>query len=584
MKIKKVLSLIVIPTLLIGVNSSCSNSGSLKADYEKISVLEDANPEKYPEFITVEIFDERSNFDGIQSGWFAEIVKQKFNMELKIIAPNVVGDRDNLYQSRVNAGDLGDLVIMGADNGKMQEVVSKGLIEDLTPYFENRDLSGNSSYAIETLNSLVVEDGIYGIPAEISEESPLESSEGGELTFGTYVRWDLYKQLGYPKLETLSDILPVLKEMQNLEPKTEDGKNVYGLSLFKDWDGNIMMFGKQPASLYGYDEIGFVFAKADGSKFRDILENDSPYIKSLQFYFDANQMGLLDPESETQNFDTLYKKYQNGEMLFSFWPWLGQDAYNTLDREELGKGFMVAPVEDLKIYSTGFKTAGESYFIGLGTNAEDKERLADFVEWLYSPEGISTQGVGLVEDVMWNMENGRPELTEFGIEVLMNGSDVPMPEELGGGTYREGISQLNFVPKNVSNTNSETNEKYDYTEWLSVLEKNTTALDLDWQTKMNALTSHDYFEKNNQIMVAPGSNYITPADEKTEMRNAIKEVIKDYSWKMVFAKDQEEFDTLLKTMQDTAISLGYEEILAVDMKNAEEQQQSRVEVVEIYGE
>ena len=42
----------------------------------------------YEDFIVVDVFDSLANFQGIQSGWFAEIVKKKFNMELNIIAPN----------------------------------------------------------------------------------------------------------------------------------------------------------------------------------------------------------------------------------------------------------------------------------------------------------------------------------------------------------------------------------------------------------------------------------------------------------------------------------------------------------------
>ena len=56
-----------------------------------------------------------ANYQGIQSGWFAKIVKDKFNMELNIIAPNVAGGGDTLFQTRSAAGDLGDLILTNAD-------------------------------------------------------------------------------------------------------------------------------------------------------------------------------------------------------------------------------------------------------------------------------------------------------------------------------------------------------------------------------------------------------------------------------------------------------------------------------------
>ena len=56
---------------------------------------------KYKDFITVDVFDSMANYQGIQSGWFAKIVKDKFNMELNIIAPNVAGGGDTLFQTRL---------------------------------------------------------------------------------------------------------------------------------------------------------------------------------------------------------------------------------------------------------------------------------------------------------------------------------------------------------------------------------------------------------------------------------------------------------------------------------------------------
>lgn len=58
-------------------------------------VHNDKNPvlrtSAYKEFITVDVYDEFANYQGIQSGWFAKVVKDRFNMELNIIAPNISG-------------------------------------------------------------------------------------------------------------------------------------------------------------------------------------------------------------------------------------------------------------------------------------------------------------------------------------------------------------------------------------------------------------------------------------------------------------------------------------------------------------
>ncbi len=52
---------------------------------------------------------------------------------------------------------------------------------------------------------------------------------------------------------------------------------------------------------------------------------------------------------------------------------------------------------------------------------------------------------------------------------------------------------------------------------------------------------------------------------------------------MIFAEDEETFYTLLDTMQNKVNSLGYEEVLAVDMQNAQAQNEARQRALALYG-
>ena len=168
----------------------------------------------YEEFITVDVFDSLANYQGMQSGWFAKVVKDKFNMELNIIAPNVAGGGDTLFQTRSAAGNLGDLVISGTANGRFADMVKAGLLLDMTDLLKDKDVLKNYEAAIENANELVEQEGIWGLPSEISNQSPEVSSDGIEPLVAPYVRWDAYKKAGYPEMETLEDLIPVMKTMQ----------------------------------------------------------------------------------------------------------------------------------------------------------------------------------------------------------------------------------------------------------------------------------------------------------------------------------------------------------------------------------
>lgn len=542
----------------------------------------------YDETITIDVYNGLANYMGMQEGWFAKIVRDKFNMELNIIAPNVAGNGDTLYQTRTAAGDLGDLIIV--DNGQQyNELVEAGLLTDASEYYETMENVQRFDAAVQNLNKDA--DGLYGFPTSVSTLKATDPSEGLDPTFGAYVRWDLYGEQGYPEIGTLEDLLSVIQKMQEDNPTTDSGKKVYGFSLFSDWDGNMMNAGKQLVTYYGYDESGFVLAKADGSDYQSILDSDSEYIRALKFYFEANQMGLVDPESTTQNYDTLFAKFQEGQVLFSWWPWLGQAAFNTTTNLTEGKGFMLAPIQDQKIFSYGSEVYGGKQFIGIGSNAEDPERIAAFIDWLYSSEGVlanssQTSGSSGPEGLTWEMKDGEPVLTEFGKQALLDG-DGDVPEEYGGGSYKDGVSALNVNTVLPIDINPDTGFPYAYTMWESYQNETTDPVKEDWSKNMGGAESTiGYLEENDQLLVAPGASYVAPEDssEISTLRNQAKATIIEYSWRMVFAKDEAEFDQLLKEMQETADGLGYQTVLEFDMNNAKDQNEKRIEVAKEFGD
>ena len=578
MKLKRMVALGAVAMLAAGSLAACTAGGT---DEEVVET--EAFPESWDETITIDVFDGLANYMGIQQGWFAKIVKDKFNMELNVIAPNVAGGGDTLYNTRVAAGDLGDLII--TDKGeKLDELIDGGLVLDASQYYPAMQSVATFDTAVEHLNE--GKEGIYGFPGSVSSKLPTEPSEGLEPTFGPYLRWDLYGEAGYPEMDTLEDLLPVLKEMQDLQPTADNGQPTYAFSLFKDWDGNMMTVAKQPACFYGYDEIGFVLAKADGSDYQSILDPDGAYVRNLRLYYEANQLGLVDPESTTQNYDTLFSKMQNGQVLFSWWPWLGQSAFNTEENLQAGKGFQMAPLADQEIFSYGAEAYGGKQVFAIGSGAEDPERIAAFIDWLYSPEGAysngSQTGAGAgPEGLTWELgDDGEPALTETGTAAFLQGG-ATVPEEWGGGEYADGVSALNMTAVLPIEIDEATGYPYNYTFWPSYQESIANPLTEDWSAKMDgSTTTMEYLTANDQLLVAPGASFTAPADASDieTLRNQVKAIIVQYSWQMVFAENDAQFDSMLDELQETANGLGYEQVLDVDMANAEAQNDAREQV------
>ena len=85
--------------------------------------LEDIIPE---ETVTLTVFSPGANTSGELVGWFAQLMKEKFNVVL-----NLVPDPDGSnYTARMESGDLGDLVLWISNTDDYQRAIEKELLLD----------------------------------------------------------------------------------------------------------------------------------------------------------------------------------------------------------------------------------------------------------------------------------------------------------------------------------------------------------------------------------------------------------------------------------------------------------------------
>ena len=140
--------------MIVLLSAGCAHSSSPS----------DGSTSVYSDFLTIDVYDTSANYNGIQSGWYASIIKAKFNMELNIISPSISGGSDNLFESRFTAGNVGDIIICPVKGEYLQRLVDSGLIINMDTYIENSALYGRYSSSIDSLNRELASDGIYAIP------------------------------------------------------------------------------------------------------------------------------------------------------------------------------------------------------------------------------------------------------------------------------------------------------------------------------------------------------------------------------------------------------------------------------------
>jgi len=520
--------------------------------------------ESSEEPMTLEIYDVAANYQGLQGGWFAKVIKDKFNIELNIIAPQVSGDGDALYQTRCASGNLGDIILL--DNWDLQDCIQAGLIYDLS------DIAGKYSNLmgfekqIKAFNDSLGDEAVgktYAIPCEMTNTSITTHTEERVYT-SPQVPWDYFSELGCPEMNNLDDLLDMLVKMQAAHSKNDAGDPVYAISLWPDWDTSYMENVAQLTPWYGYQTKESLLISGDND-IKPLTADDGAYYKMLHFLFDAYHRGLIDPDSGSQNWDNACTKMQNKQVLLFWYSWQ-TGFWNTSDRANDRNAYIYVPVKDMNFVDDGdsYYGDGRSFSIGSQVTPEKRDRIMEFLDWLAAPEGSTYLQAGLPGWSYTTNDDGTYTLTENGEYQLMNNLEVP--EEFGGGGYQDGNCMINqWVIAGVS-TNPVTGETYSSTYWSSTIEKNKTTMTKEWAEKYGAANQVKYLLANNMLTVAPRVNVNLGSDttDIALIRGQCGQLIKDVSWQMVFAEDEDSFNAMWTSLKEQLNGFGWEELVKYD--------------------
>lgn len=504
----------------------------------------------YKDLVVVNVYDTQSEYRGIQTGWYAEIIKDRFNVELNFLDTQKPADLEEA-----------DLLICSRDDYDPKELKAEGRLLDMEPYLE--EVSSAASEILDYKDRFREwnEEGIYVLPTRLSRLSELTPSEENIPLYGIFLNWEAYEAADMPRIRDWEELLAAVEEMK--QPGQE------GLVLCDDEKMDLLDHISYLSGAFGYERYGFLFYEAEKREFEPLLAEDSAYFKGLLQLKEAYEKGLLAQNSSKFSYAEMKNAYEQGKALVSIWPELEAEGYE------------LAPVEKLKVVSHGCNPSGSlNIFAAMGAHTQNPQRVAELIGWLYSTEGIMYSGTSTElkaagpKGLTWTMEEGNPVLTDFGKQVLLNGQtgNAEVPKEWGGGFWLDGSCHLSLQPvTNVEVTPS--GFTYNFTMWDTVTEEYGTA-SASWKEYMEAQTPVEYLIEHDNLSVIPSyvDNYVEKAveepQETVDKRNDCRKVIVDYSWKMIFSKTEEEYERLKQEMIKKASALGYEEIIAYDHEKA----------------
>ncbi|MCA1293412.1 ABC transporter substrate-binding protein [Paenibacillus sp. alder61] len=190
-----------------------------------------------------------------------------------------------------------------------------------------------------------------------------------------WIQKAVLKEFGYPKVKTLDEYFDLIAKYKEKYP-TIDGSPTIGFEILNyDWK-NWGLFNA-PQHLIGHPNDGGVVVK-DGKA--EIFANKDYAKKYYQKLNDMNQLGLIDKETFTQNFDQYMAKISSGTVLGMFdQHWNFQSAENALiTQEKLERTYVGLPLvydPSIRDHYRDRAALNLNNGFGISVNAKDPVRI-----------------------------------------------------------------------------------------------------------------------------------------------------------------------------------------------------------------
>ncbi|MBO7742667.1 hypothetical protein I8J29_00570 [Paenibacillus sp. MWE-103] len=265
---------------------------------------------------------------------------------------------------------------------------------------------------------------LYVIPVQVGQ-----AGWGFDQQTGFNVRWDYYKELGFPAVKSVDDMVNVLADMVAKHPKTADGKKVYGTAIWNDW------------GTWGLNSMGMIVGSgAVANNYTDVP--NSGFWQTAEFLYKAKQKGILDPDAFTAKYNDIVTKASQGTLLNSAATWPFQAVNAELLKEGPDHGFVTLPLD------WGFAWVGGSTVAGwsdrawaISSKAKDPARAMDLINFLSSEQGSRLIASG-IQGVHWDLVDGKPRMKPEIVQLAAAGGDAYKKTGIGMFANQQGLTDF----------------------------------------------------------------------------------------------------------------------------------------------
>lgn len=532
------------------------------------------------EVVTLKMFiRNQSKYTGLQEDPVAKYIEEKLGIRIELTVDSSLGNTtaqtstfNELLATKLASNDLDDIMDFGSPSGNpeilnnLNRAVEAGMfipLDDLVAeYTENLSTDPRLTIRNDYRREHMYNDGkFYSVGGWGG--MGLDQLPGA----ANWVRWDLYKEMGYPDVETDEDYLEMLKEMQDSYPETPGGEKVYAIGgAFADPQGMGDGFVNRDYPLSkGYEPLEGNYAvylnHATKQVEAPLQDPDSFFWNGVKLYYKANQMGILDPGAVTMSSAEYTEKINKGAYLSAVNGWQVMNKEAILDGLGMkDAGYMpMRPLEDVVSLSVYWESVVGGNEFAITSKCKYPEKAIQFLDWCMSEEGsrMITQGA---EGMAYTMDGDVPSVTQQYLDDNAGGT-VDMAETYGKWKYA-GINAFQHI-------DVDSNGYYIQPEQIPNVD-NYSAVKKDALSFYGTESFTDYFTqyKNrageklpNVIWSTYTSGIGSKPDDIKQKYAQINEYMYKQIFKMIYAKDDAEYEALQNEAMEKVGELGVRDVV-----------------------
>jgi len=557
---KKIVSILLMCTMVLGLIACSStpkgedtDSPEIQSEGKETSNAAEGTKEEVKDVSSITFYPANANLtSGIVGGWRGDYLKDEFALSVEVWAYS-----DDKTNAILASGDLPDVMYVPVDS--LGILIDSGMILNLDTYIDEVPTIANSEDMQTALNYVREYESngtgsIYGIPSNVGPGQLKTDTD----RFTLRLNWELYEEIGTPEFSNLEELIPILKQMQEKEPVSDVGVNMYAMNMFSDFDTSYFYNMFSIYNIFGYscDNLAYLLeTDMVNAEYYSILEEDSLYKEGLKFMNELYREGLLDPDSISYTrSQTQAIVHQQGSALAG-WPaspgWTPKYYQYYLDGQE--------------IYYNTTKSFGESYYLVVNARTENIEGSMQFLEMMADPDAMMYMRCGPEGETWYRDDKGDFRVTPEYIAAAISGETFHFsngeeyvlwntPFLLGVGSIISG-TQDGQTLTTIQNTWPDYAEATENNEVFEQWKANT-----GYDTWVELLEDKDALHRDSEL-----ADVVTfakrPDDSMQLMVDTIKDTVVTASWQMVYAESEEQFESYWNDMVDNCNALGADGIM-----------------------